>query len=170
MFRYFVNNIVFTNLLLNAILDSLKNRRETISQHCALVFDNFECILNFIFDSNYLFLNNSYYKQIFGTPMGSTISPILVNFVLDDLVSDCLQYMPFYVPFVKRYVDDLILALPKRGVDTALEIFNTYNRHIQFIVEEKKTTMFLSWICWSLELRITYLKILGIESPIFPIG
>ena len=126
---------LFTNLPLDAIIDSLRNRWDTISDFCTLDFDTFEHILNFIFDSNYLCFNGSYYKQIFGTPMGSTISPILVNFVLDDLVKDCLQFMPFYVPFVKRYVDDLILALPRQGIETALELFNTYNRHIQFTVE-----------------------------------
>ena len=44
----------------------------------------------------------------------------------------------FHVPFVKRYVDDLILALSEGKVGSTLEMFNTYNRHIQFTVEYEK--------------------------------
>lgn len=69
--------------------------------------------------------------------MGSKILPILVNFVLDDLAKDCLHYMPYYIPFVKRCVDGLLLAVPKDQIGTTLEFFNTYDRHIQLTVVEE---------------------------------
>ena len=128
---------LFTNLPLEAVLESIKNNWDSISPHCSLNYETMENLLTFIFDSNYCVFNGEYYKQIFGTPMGSTISPILVNYVLDDLIRDCLQYLPYYIPFVKRYVDDLILAVPQCRIHETLEMFNTYNQHIQFTVEEE---------------------------------
>lgn len=128
---------LFTNLSLESVLKSIQNHWDTISQHCNLSFELFEELLTFIFDSNFSIFNNTYYKQILGTPMGSKISPILVNYVLDDLVRDCLDYMPFYIPFVKRYVDDLLLSVPKDRYTTALELFNSYDRYVQFTVEEE---------------------------------
>nr|CAI5857654.1 unnamed protein product [Callosobruchus analis] len=58
-------------------------------------------------------MSSVHYKQIFGTPMGNTISPILCNYVLDDLITDSLNKTYFNVPFIKRYVDDLLFLFLK---------------------------------------------------------
>lgn len=42
------------------------------------------------------------YKQIFGTPMGSSISPILAQIILDDLLDECIPKLPFNLPFLKK--------------------------------------------------------------------
>nr|CAI5842688.1 unnamed protein product [Callosobruchus analis] len=129
---------LFTNLPLDVIVTSLHKHWTEISQHTSLDFESFLKILKFIFDSNYFVFNDCFYKQIFGTPMGSKISPILVNFVLDDLVRDCLSSIPFNIPFVKRYVDDLLLALPKDQIQHVLTTFNGFNPNLQFTVEEER--------------------------------
>ncbi|XP_072400999.1 uncharacterized protein [Diabrotica undecimpunctata] len=72
---------------------------------------------------------------IFGTPMGSTISPILVNFVLDDLINESIKKLEFQVRFVKRYVDDLILATPSDKTVATLSVFNCFDPHLQFTCE-----------------------------------
>lgn len=41
----------------------------------------------------------------------ATISPILVYYDLDDLVNDCVTRINFNILFMKRYVDDLVIAL-----------------------------------------------------------
>lgn len=128
---------LFTNLPLDVILSSLENKWELISSYTTMDFQTFKEILRFIFDSNIFTFNHQYYKQIFGTPMGSKISPILVNYVLDDLVTECLDLIPFHIPFVKRYVDDLLLAIPKNRTEVVLDIFNSYNEHIQFTCEKE---------------------------------
>nr|CAI5827748.1 unnamed protein product [Callosobruchus analis] len=69
--------------------------------------------------------------------MGSTISPILVNYVLDDLIIESLQETDFRVPFVKRYVDDLLLALPTDKIDILLNKFNSYDVNLQFTLEKE---------------------------------
>lgn len=128
---------LFTNLPLQLIIESLTRNWNVISNHCNLDLDSVIKILKFIFDSNYCVFNNTYYKQIFGTPMGSKISPILANFVLDDVVKDCLSRIPFNIPFIKRYVDDLLLAVPSDKIDEVLNTFNNYNNDIQFTVEKE---------------------------------
>lgn len=55
-------------------------------------FDVLSLLTNLLLsDSNIYVFNYRYYKQIFGTHMGSKISPLLFNFVLDDLMSYCLE-------------------------------------------------------------------------------
>ena len=41
-------------------------------------------------DSTYFKFDNKYYKQIFGTLMGSPISPIIADIVLPDLEGDII--------------------------------------------------------------------------------
>lgn len=42
-------------------------------------------MVKFLFDNTYFTFNNKFYKQIFGTSVRATISPILATYVLDDL-------------------------------------------------------------------------------------
>lgn len=136
---------LFTNLPFEVVRSILSRKWDGIKNVCTLTWSAFIDILEFIFDSNFLLFNNSYYKQIFGTPMGSKISPILVNFVLDELVQDVLSLIPYDVPFVKRYVDDLILSVPSERVEETLYYFNSYDINLQFTseVEENHSIPFL---------------------------
>ena len=45
----------------------------------------------FLFNNTYFSSNNEYYRQIDGTPMGSPISPLFVDIVMDDLETYCLR-------------------------------------------------------------------------------
>nr|CAI5863910.1 unnamed protein product [Callosobruchus analis] len=134
---------LFTNLPLDVIIESLTRNWNLISQHCHSVIDVFLQILKFIFESNCFVFDGKYYKQIFGTPMGSSISPILVNFVLDDLVRSVLLDLNFNIPFIKRYVDDLLLALPEDKIDHVLTVFNSYNTNIHSLLKRKQ----LQYMC-----------------------
>ena len=77
------------------------------------------------------------YKQKSGFPMGSPLSPIAADIVLDDLEKKCITSLPFQLPFYFRYVDDIITAVPYNEIDTIKNTFNSYNHKIQFTVEEE---------------------------------
>ncbi|XP_072397194.1 uncharacterized protein [Diabrotica undecimpunctata] len=126
---------LFTNLPLSSVITSLRNHWNSIQPNCPVSWDVFAELLQLTFDTNFLVFNDKYYLQIFGTPMGSSISPILVNYVLDDLVSDRLGLLDFQIPFIKRYVDDLLLALPPDKIQATLSLFNEFDPHLQFTVE-----------------------------------
>lgn len=49
----------------------------------------------------HLVFNDKCFKQTFGAPMGSTISPIIVNYVWDESVRDCLKTYIFDSVFEK---------------------------------------------------------------------
>jgi len=65
--------------------------------------------------------------------MGSPLSSILTNCVIQDLEYNILKILVFSIPFY--YVDDIVLAAKKDQIKTILDIFNSYHERIQFTVE-----------------------------------
>uniref|UniRef100_A0A6P7GU27 Uncharacterized protein LOC114346723 n=1 Tax=Diabrotica virgifera virgifera TaxID=50390 RepID=A0A6P7GU27_DIAVI len=67
--------------------------------------------------------------------MGSPISPILATIVTDHLLDNVITQLPFELPFLYKYVDDIICAVPSYHINTTLNIFNSFNKHLQFTIE-----------------------------------
>ena len=56
--------------------------------------------------------NGKFHKQKFGTPIGSVISPMLAEIVMEDLERTVFERLEFVMPFYFRYVDDTFLCVP----------------------------------------------------------
>jgi len=56
--------------------------------------------------------DGKYYSQIYGSSMGSPLSPILADIVLDDLEMCCIQKLDFILHTYCRYVDDIFMIIP----------------------------------------------------------
>ena len=69
--------------------------------------------------------------------MGSPLSPIAADIVIDDLETKCIGTLPFQLPFYFQYVDDMITAVPANQNNTIKNTFNSKNHKIQFTVEEE---------------------------------
>ncbi|XP_055527312.1 uncharacterized protein LOC129719924 [Wyeomyia smithii] len=67
--------------------------------------------------------------------MGNPISPTIADLAMETLLDTVIPLLKFKLPFLKKYVDDLLLALPANQLNHVLEIFNSYNEHIQFTYE-----------------------------------
>lgn len=104
-----------------------KNKRKQI----------FTEMIIFTLDNNYFNYDNVYYKQIFGCSMGSKLSPILAQYVMDYLLDTCIPKLSFNLIFIKKFVDDLILVLPTQGLEEILVTFNGFNEHIKFTMERE---------------------------------
>jgi len=104
---------LFTNIPLNLAIDSASNRWCHISRGTQIPKKEFLNALKLILESTYFKFNNKIYKQKFGTPMGSPLSPIMAEMVLQDLEKKALNLLKIDIPFYHRYVDDVALAIPK---------------------------------------------------------
>ena len=67
---------LFTNIPLNLAIDSIIKRWNYIEKECSIPKKEFIIAVNLILNSTYFTFNNIIYKQTFGTPMGSPLSPI----------------------------------------------------------------------------------------------
>ena len=140
---------LFTNVPKELILQDIDTNWESIENVCSISKKYFiECI-TLILDCNYCVFNGKFYSQSFGSSMGSALSPVLANRVMDMLLKQVINTLSFEIPFLKRFVDDLILAVSENKIEETLTSFNKYNKHIQFYCGKKKRIIvFLSWTHW----------------------
>ncbi|KAI4476543.1 hypothetical protein M0804_013522 [Polistes exclamans] len=92
-------------------------------------------IIQFCFDSSHFQFDESFYQQLDGSSMGNPASPILANLVMNHVLKKIEGNLPFTVPFLKVYVDDIITEIPKDGIEVVLKTFNMINEKIQFTIE-----------------------------------
>ena len=126
---------LFTNIPIDLAINSLYKRWEHLSKNCNIPKEDFLSAVRFVLESTYIQFNNTIYKQRFGTPMGSPLSPIIADLVLQDLETVVLGTFDFHVPFYFRYVDDIALAIPSDKVNFILESFNAFHPRLQFTIE-----------------------------------
>ena len=67
--------------------------------------------------------------------MGSPLSPIIADLVLQDLETEVLSTFDFQVPFFLRHVDDIATAVPRDMVNFILDKFNSFHPRLQFTIE-----------------------------------
>ena len=140
---------LFTNVSKELVLKSLDRRFSQIHNNCKIPFDLVRNITSFLFDNTYFVFNGKFYKQIFGTPMGSPVSPFFADIVMDDLENDCFKILKSQYNispcFYKRYVDDSLMIIHKDSVDTILNVFNNFDTKLSFTheIETNKQLNFL---------------------------
>ena len=70
---------LFTSISCELVLDSLDRRAVNIP------LDELKECTAFLFNNTFFTFNSQVYQQIYGTPMGSPISPLFADIVMDDL-------------------------------------------------------------------------------------
>jgi len=106
-----------------------------ISKGTKIPKNEFLKALKLILESTYFRFNNIIYKQKFGTPMGSPLSPIIAEIVLQDLEMKALKLVNIEIPFYHRYVDDIAMAVPRQKINEVLNAFNSMHNRLQFTLE-----------------------------------
>ena len=92
----------------------------------------------------------TYYKQVFATAMGSLVSAVIANLVMEDIEHRALTTAPVSTSFWKRIVDDVISAVFQNEI-VLLQHFNSIEP-IYFTVELMGSCPF--WILVFRELLI----------------
>jgi len=129
---------LFTNIPQDLAINSIFNRWTLIKEETYIPKEEFIEAIKLILSSTYFVFNKKIYRQTFGTPMGSPLSPIIANLVMQDLEEKALEKINCNIPFYYRYVDDIVLAAPSDHVTKIVETFNGFHNRLQFTVEREK--------------------------------
>ncbi|XP_024879013.1 uncharacterized protein LOC112459226 [Temnothorax curvispinosus] len=80
---------LFTNIPKDLV--TIEKRWNHIAEKTKLSLPQFTHTIDLILSSTRFCFNGEFYEQIFGSPMGSPLSPILADLIMDDLETHCLQ-------------------------------------------------------------------------------
>jgi hypothetical protein len=82
-------------------------------------------LLSFCLNTTYFVFEGCYYQQVFGTAMGSPVSAVIANLVMEDVEQRALASVPVSLSFWKRFVDDVISAVSRNEIDILLQHLNS---------------------------------------------
>ena len=91
-----------------------------------------------VFNNMVFSFNNKFYKKTSGCPMGSTLSPIVSNLVLEDVKKRALSSLDFVPLLYKRYVDDIFVIIPTGKILDLVNAFNSIDHSIQFTYKTER--------------------------------
>ena len=108
---------LFTNVRYDLVLKNFDRRCQLIHNNCRIPFDEIINCTKFLFEKIYFTFNNNIYSQIFGTSMGSPISALFADIVMDELENDCLRILKdkhnCSPSLYYRFIDATILCIQK---------------------------------------------------------
>ena len=84
----------------------------SLSQKTSFSVDDICSLLSLCLEATYLLFEGRVYQQIQGTAMGSPVSVVVANLVMEDIERRPLATFHTHPRFWRRYVDDTCTALP----------------------------------------------------------
>ncbi|CAH3043079.1 unnamed protein product, partial [Porites evermanni] len=128
-------NSLFTIIPLQLALDCTENAIKNSTVELPLPTDDIIDLLNLCLTSTYFQCNGKHYKQLHGTAMGSPVSFVVAEMVMQNIEEQALATNTRTVPLWLRYVDDTFSAVHKDGIDDFTELLNRQNADIKFTKE-----------------------------------
>ena len=118
---------MFLNIPLELVKEAISKRWEKIKLRTRLSKKEFLKGIDFIMNSTYFKFSGKFYKQMFGTPIGSVISLVLAEMVMVDFEEFVFEKFDFELPFYFRYDDDTILCVPLNKIQILIDSFNSFH-------------------------------------------
>lgn len=129
---------LFTNISVPIVTKIIADRFDELKAYTSIPKKRFLELLRLCLGRGYFQFNKEFYLQLFGCPMGSPIAPILADIYLEYILDKKLPTLPFSVPFIYKFVDDIITAIPSNQQETMIEIFNDFHPRLVFTTELEK--------------------------------
>jgi len=130
---------LFPSIPVDLALEIISKKWELITPHTTIPKQQFLEILKFAIKENrYCKYKEQLYIQLKGLPMGSPLSPIVADIVLEELLDNCIEKLDQKPRNLTKYVDDLFAISKTDAIETILGTLNNYHRSIKFTVEVEK--------------------------------
>ena len=139
---------LFTSIPLQLALDCTETVINNSTIELPLPTDDLMDLLNLCLTSTYFQYNGKHYKQLHGTAMGSPVSVVVAEIVIQNIEERALATYKRTLTLWLRYVDDTFTAVDKDEIDDFHEHLNGQNADIQFTkeIEENGKIPFLDYL------------------------
>lgn len=122
---------MFTNISVGAAMLAVRKRQDEMQlnmESIILILDviRFVCVMN-----TEISFNDKCYKQVKGLRMGSSLSPILADLVMEDLLDKVFLKVNRPQLFIK-YVDDIFTFTTDEEHEAILKALNEADEHLKF--------------------------------------
>ena len=131
---------LFTKIPVDLAIKVATNRLrydDSLWQRTSLPLEDITDLLSFCLNTTQFEFEGTYYKQVFGTAMGSPVSAVIANLVMEDIEHRALTTALVSPSFWKRFVDDVISAVSQDEIVVLLQHLNSIEPSIQFIAERE---------------------------------
>ena len=108
---------LFTSISLQQALDCTENAIKNSTVELPLPTDDIMDLLNLCLTSTYFQYNGKHYKQLHGTAMGSPVSVVVAEIVMQNIEEQALATYTRTIPLWLRYDADTFTAVHKDGID-----------------------------------------------------
>jgi len=132
---------LFTNVPIDLMMDLLERMVFNRTSYYYTKKQELMDIIKFVLNSTYFKFNDKIYRQTFGASMGSPLSPIVADLIMQDLELHTLKNLQFIPPFYIRYVDDIVMAAPHTHINELLNKFNAFHPRLKFTIEIGGTSL-----------------------------
>jgi len=96
---------LFTNIPIDLAIKCIyKKKWQLILNTCKINKEEFLKAVRLVLDSTYFIFNNKIYRQKFETPMGSPLSPIIADLVMQDIEERALERLRNRISFYFRFM------------------------------------------------------------------
>ena len=126
---------LFTSIPLQLAIDCTETAINNSTLQLPLLTNDLMDLLNLCLTSTYFQYNGKHYKQLHGTAIGSPVSVVVAEIVMQNIEEQALASYKRTIPLWLRYVDDTFTTLHKDEIDDFHEHLNRQNAHIQFTKE-----------------------------------
>ena len=126
---------LFTSIPLQLALDCTETAINSSTIELPLPTDDLMDLLDLCLTCTYFQYNGKHYKQLHGTAMGSPVSVVVSEIVMQDIEERALATYKRTLPLWLRYVDDTFTAVHKDEIDDFHKHLNGQNADIQFTKE-----------------------------------
>ena len=108
---------------------------DTLADRTTLNINDIMSLLSLCLNATFFSYRGVFYQQVFGTAMGSPVSVIVANLVMEEVEDRALASFPSPPRSWKRYVDDICSIVPRSQASTLLQHLNSVEPSIQFTHE-----------------------------------
>ena len=126
---------LFTSIPLQLALQCTETAIQQSTVKLPLPTEDIMDLLNLCLTSTYFQYNGKHYKQLHGTAMGSPVSVVVAEIVMQHIEERALATCRQTIPLWLRYVDDTFTAVHKDEIDDFHDHLNEQNADIQFTKE-----------------------------------